>query len=469
SNDLLKNSNLSEVEITRALQFLSNKGIVKLSEEEKGAVDLGKNGRLYREKKLPERRLLEHLTKLRAIRFEDAEKRVGLTREELTVAIGILKKRLLVAIDNNRIILKVSVEEAKRPTLEERFLEQLPQELETLTPENKFAFQELSKRKEIIEVKKSKDTTIKLTEFGKKFLGEVGKIKQSDFIEQLTPEIIMSEKWKEKKFRRYDLTAKLPKIYGGKRQPYYSFLQGVRKKLITLGFKEMLGSLVENEFWNYDALFQPQFHIARDWAATYYVKASVDLPSSAIVKKVKEQHEKSWQYKWQIDKAKRSILRPQGTVLSARMLASKPQIPGKYFALARCYRPDVVDAKHLTEFNQVEGIILEGNANFQELMGMLKQFAQEIAGAKEVRFLPDYYPFTEPSVQMNVKFGNEWMEIGGAGIFREELTRPLGINVPVLAWGLGIDRLAMLKLGIKDIRQLFSHDLEWLRESKLIL
>jgi len=160
--------------------------------------------------------------------------------------------------------------------------------------------------------------------------------------------------------------------------------------------------------------------------------------------------------------------RAHGTCLSARTLASKPEIPGKYFAIARCYRPDVLDATHLIEFNQVEGIVIDESLNLRNLLGILEMFAKEIAGAKEVKFFPDYYPFTEPSVQLSAKHPEMgWIEFGGSGIFREELTKPLGIDVPVIAWGIGIDRLAMFKLGVNDIRYLFSYVLEWLRNTKV--
>ncbi|MCK4714616.1 MAG: phenylalanine--tRNA ligase subunit alpha, partial [Candidatus Aenigmarchaeota archaeon] len=101
-------------------------------------------------------------------------------------------------------------------------------------------------------------------------------------------------------------------------------------------------------------------------------------------------------------------------------------------------------------------------------LGMLKMFAIEFADAEDVRFYPDYYPFTEPSVQLSAKHPElGWIEFAGAGIFRPEMTEPLGVKQPVLAWGLGIDRLAMCKLGIKDIRYLFSQDIDWLRKQRV--
>jgi phenylalanyl-tRNA synthetase alpha chain len=238
-----------------------------------------------------------------------------------------------------------------------------------------------------------------------------------------------------------------------------------------MGFIEMRGPTIETEFWNFDALYQPQNHPARDWWSTYRMKQpKFGLLPKKFVGVVKKAHEKGvagstgWGYKWDPRIAMQLMPRAHCTCLSARTLASKPKIPGKYFAIARCFRPDVIDASHGVEFNQVEGIVL-GEVNFKNLLGLLKQFAEEIAGTEKVRFIPDYFPFTEPSAQLSAKHPElGWIEFGGSGIFREELTYPLGIKVPVLAWGLGIDRLAMFRLGINDIRNLFSKDLKWLRE-----
>jgi len=104
------------------------------------------------------------------------------------------------------------------------------------------------------------------------------------------------------------------------------------------------------------------------------------------------------------------------------------------------------------------------------LFALLKMFAKEFAGTEEVKLVPGYFPFTEPSVELFAKHPEMgWIELGGAGIFRPEVVVPLlGKNIPVLAWGIGIDRIAMFKLGITDIRQLFSQDLDYLRNAKVI-
>jgi len=294
--------------------------------------------------------------------------------------------------------------------------------------------------------------------------------KSGNVIDELTHDIIRTGLWKGKKFNSVDVEKskkiKLGKIAPGKRQPYNQFLWDVRKKLAELGFKEMVGPTIETEFWNFDSLYQPQHHPARTWTQTYSLKYPNfgKLPDKKIVDGVKASHENGWKYKWDPRTAMKLMPRAHGTCLSARTLAGKPKIPGKYFAIVRCYRPDVIDYKHGVEFNQTEGIIVGEDLTFKNLLGILKTFAIEVAGAKKVKFFSDYYPFTEPSAQLSALHPElGWIEFAGSGIFREELTRPLGVSQPVLAWGLGIDRLAMFKLKIDDIRELFSRNLEWLR------
>lgn len=293
-----------------------------------------------------------------------------------------------------------------------------------------------------------------------------------------TPELIKSGLWKKARFKPYNVSVPGRKIYPGKRHPYSAFLLEARRKLVELGFREMSGPTIELEFWNFDALYQAQDHPSRDWTQTYSLKSpkSGQLPSQKIVSQVKATHEtgwttgsRGWGYRWNPQKAALLMPRAHATAVSARQLANNPEIPGKYFAISRCYRPDIIDATHGVEFNQFDGIVLGEGLNFRDLLSLLKTFAREVAGAEKVKFLPDYYPFTELSTQLSVKHPEMgWIEFGGSGIFRPELTMPLGVKVPVLAWGLGIDRLAMYKLGIKDIRQLFSQDLNWLREAPVL-
>ena len=292
-------------------------------------------------------------------------------------------------------------------------------------------------------------------------------------VSRLTPEMLQSGEWKNVGFRRYDLSIKPPRIQVGRHHAYRKYLDSVRKKLLSLGFEEMKGPLVETEFWNMDALFMPQFHAARNIHDAYFISEPSESkgPEEPHFSRVARSHRdggdtesRGWRYPFDPERSRRLLMRTQGTALSARTLAGGPNIPGKYFAIARCFRPDEIDATHGAEFNQVEGIVLGDSINFRSLLGLLKLFALEVAEAAEVRYVPDYFPFTEPSVELKVKHPTlGWIELGGAGLFRPELTKALGIDVPVIAWGLGVDRMAMVSLGVKDIRDLFSTDLDYLR------
>ena len=198
----------------------------------------------------------------------------------------------------------------------------------------------------------------------------------------------------------------------GKKHPYREFLDFLKYKFVSLGFREMRGSLVETEFWNMDALYMPQTHPARNIHDIYFVKEpryaeNVDEPFFSNVARTHEDGDKTnsrgWGYKFNREKAKQLILRSQGTVLSARTLADKPMIPGRYFSIARCFRYDKVDATHLADFYQAEGIVISENADFSTLLGLLKLFAEEIARANEIKYVPGYFPFTEPSVEVHIK------------------------------------------------------------------
>lgn len=288
----------------------------------------------------------------------------------------------------------------------------------------------------------------------------------------LTPAIIASGSWKTAQFRPYGLDAPVSRLVPGRHNPYGNYIQWVKDKLTSLGFEEFDGPLVENEFWNGDALFMPQFHSARDIHDVYYVKDPVHCKEieEPWLSNIAAAHEnggntgsRGWQYKFDHEFTRRQVMRSQGTVLSAHQL-TKAKVPGKYFGVVRCFRFDEVDATHGADFFQTEGIVIGKEANLKDLLGMLKLFATEIAGATDFKYVPGYFPFTEPSIEIHIKHPVlGWFELGGSGIFRPEVTKSLGIDEPVLAWGLGIDRMAMMHLGINDIRDLFSPEIDDVR------
>jgi len=288
----------------------------------------------------------------------------------------------------------------------------------------------------------------------------------------LTREQIISGAWESLPLRRYDVT-KLPRrVYPGKTHPYQRLIDEMRRVLFDMGFAEMSGGIVQSSFWNFDALFQPQDHPAREMQDTFFLAERWPLPEG--YERVREMHEHGgdtsstgWGGRWSAEKAQQCVLRTHTTSLSIQHLAEHREPPVKAFCIGRVYRREAIDPTHLAEFEQLEGIVMDEGVNFRHLLGFLKEFYAKM-GFDRVRFRPGYFPYTEPSVEPEVYVeGLGWVELGGAGIFREEVTAPFGIEHPVLAWGLGISRVAMLRLGLRDLRHLYRSDVEWIRETPI--
>ena len=289
---------------------------------------------------------------------------------------------------------------------------------------------------------------------------------------EVTPALLASGEWKNQRFRGYNIAIPPARIVPGRANPYVQFLESVKDKLCSLGFQEFDGPLVETEFWNGDALFMPQFHAARDIHDVYRIKNPTHAKNieEPYLSNVAAAHEnggasgsRGWNYRFDREFTRRLVLRSQGTVLSAHQLHTA-EIPGKYFGIVRCFRYDKVDATHLSDFYQTEGIVLGEDVNLRTLLGFLEMFAKEIAGATDVKYVPGYFPFTEPSIEVHIKHPVlGWFELGGSGIFRPEVTKAMGVDVPVAAWGIGIDRMALMALGLNDLRELFSENIEEVR------
>lgn len=258
----------------------------------------------------------------------------------------------------------------------------------------------------------------------------------------------------------------------GKSHPISRMTKRIRDIMVELGFQEMEGGMIESTFWNFDALFQPQDHPARELADTFYVNKTIPLPEDkALVERVKKAHEEGWKYKWDAKEASKAVLRPHTTCLSAHYLAAmKGKRPRKYFAIGRVFRNEATDYKHLAEFHQVEGIIAWEGATFTDLLGILKEFYRKL-GFEKIRFRPSFFPYTEPSLEVEVYFEprKQWLELGGSGIFRPEVSIPLAGVYPVLAWGLSLERPLMLLLELEDIRDLYRNDVDFLKSARLKL
>ena len=472
---------VSEDSVSRAALWLSSKNLLKIERKQRTIVQLGSEGKRFIKEGVVERILVQSILEADGKSLiEDLSKISGLSDEDVKIAIGWARRKKWLRFKKEEGKTVLSVQSTPDVEPDEKLLEALKKGyviLEELDNELLTGLEALKRRPNVLVFKEEADRFLTLTDKGLEAAKKITKIKEE--VSQLTPELIQSGKWRQIKLRKYDIKAPVSNTWPGKKQPYKRFLDELKEKLVAFGFKEMTGSIVELMFFNCDALYMPQDHPAREIHDIYLVKEPRhgDLSSyKKYVGNVKNTHQDGWKTgstgwksSYSIQEASSLVLRSQGTALSARTLVNKGlEIPGKYFSISRCYRPDVVDRSHLTEFNQIEGIVVGKELTFRDLLGILDKFAREVAEADKVRFRPDYFPFTEPSVELSAfKKGYGWVEFGGAGLFRPEVCLPLGIDVPVIAWGLGVDRLFMMKAEIDDIRTLFTLNLEWLRRQGL--
>lgn len=464
--DLVKQIDLDRGTIEAGIGSLAKDGHISRETETRTTYSLTTRGEQVVEDGLAERKIIEAIQK-EPIHMKDLADVADLSKGDMTAGIGILRKAGIIEISKGKVKL-VDDDQASDFSMD---LVQALQSIQMGNTVDTDVIDQLTERNFIEE----KEETI-VTVDTKLSKSEISSIKAVEEVTKLTPKMISDGSWKNVSFKPYSLKTKPRIIHAGRFQPYRQFLEHLRRKLIGLGFVEMKGPIVEQEFWNFDALYAPQDHSAREDNDILLIEepSHGELLDEDYVKNVAATHEDGWKtgskghdYKWDPRKAARLLLRPQGTAISARTLA-KLEPPAKHFSIARCYRPDQIDATHAIEFNQTEGIICDPNITFRDLLGMLKTFAIEVAGADEVRFRPDYYPFTAPSVELSAKHPVlGYIEFGGAGIFRPEVTQPFGIDYPVLAWGLGVGRLFMTKYEISDIRELFSQNLDWLRTEKV--
>jgi phenylalanyl-tRNA synthetase alpha chain len=359
----------------------------------------------------------------------------------------------------------------------------------------------LSKRPELAKIKQRTQRTLSLTEAGRRAFdsGHIRVVKERN---TLTPEDLESDAWREIKLRPYDVTLPARDIYPAKIHPLRKIIEQTRTAFLEMGFTEVVSPMVESAFWNFDALFQPQDHPARDMQDTFYMREPAEAPlpgegreqgagsgekeskstsgslltaPRSLLENVRRTHEDGWEtgsegwgYKWNPERSKQVVLRTHTTAATIRALAANPDPPGKFFCVGWTYRNETISFKHLPVFHQVDGIIVDEEANLASLMGTLQEFYSKM-GFGRVKFKPAFYPYTEPSVDVVVYMESrrKWLEMGGAGIFRPEVTLPLGCRWPVLAWGLGIERLAMLRFGLSDIRDLYGTNLDALQEVPL--
>jgi phenylalanyl-tRNA synthetase alpha chain len=470
---IAKTAGLAHAAVMRAFLTLTENKLTRTHEKKQTLLVLSAEGKSYAKIGLPERRLLDAVIKLGGeAKVNVAVEEAGLEKQFMSVALGWLNRKGWATIRQG------ALKSLKAPQLgDDEKLLQLLSEKEEVTVED--LGQEMQKAVSVLKGRKLVETEektmreLELTDDGWNLVKKGIEVKEE--VSQLTPELIRTGQWRNVKLRKFNVEAPGPEALMGKIHPAQQIIQQVREIFLEMGFTEIRGSIVQTAFWNFDALFQPQDHPARDVVDTFYLSKPEKgkLPDKKSVEAVAATHEngwttgsRGWQYLWSPEEAKRLVLRTHTTAETIRYLSEHKEPPVKVFSVDRVYRNEKLDYKHLAEFHQIEGIIMDKKVTLRDLMGTLTEFYHKL-GLEKVQFWPSYFPYTEPSMQSTVYVPElkTWVELCGMGIFRPEVLAPFGVKHPVLAWGGGLERLILIKLGIEDIRLLYKNDLGWIRRT----
>jgi len=469
---------LKTSDIMRDLAELQSKNLITIEKKITQKALLTSEARRYIDEGFPEERLLRSLIKRKEIdlsNLRENAKDFGLLDEEVQIAIQHLIRLRAIEVKGGKIRLKAPENELERISGKLEESRRKLSELEKSVVEDPNLIREYLRRG-LVKLKKrsliwiiAPDATLEIY--------KRGRLKSAKVVTVLSPELIVTGRWKEVIFKKFDLKVEPPTIHPYRKHPYMELLDEIREILEVMGFEEMKGPHVELELWNFDALFQAQDHPAREIHDTFFLKYPRwgKFADKSLMEKIGKTHEngwitgsRGWRYKWDPRRALRLILRTQTTAVSMRTIYERGDGEYRCFSLDRVFRPETLDPKHAMEFYQLEGIIVGEKVTFRHLLGFFQEFAKKL-GLGRVKIKPGYFPFTEPSVEGFIKHPElGWIEVFPGGMFRPEVLRPLGVEKSnVAAWGIGIDRIAMAILGISDIRDLFSPDLEFLRSRRV--
>lgn len=436
---IIEKTKLSPDQIRRGIEWLKLKNLALVVESEKFFLSLGKNGLAAIQEGLPERKLVNLVTN-GPVPFDDLRKKL---LDDMNVAIANAKKNNWVEISKNESTSIVSLKQKPDQTSEEKILAQIGEgKIPQDQVSDQSALESLKKRPDYIVIESIKTKTLTLSEQAK-----------SIDVESADSGAI-------------DVEADVPRVYAARTHPLKDTINEIREIFVSLGFSEISGNFTQPSFWNFDALFTPQDHPAREMQDTFYIKDNLAqiFATPSQIKRVSDSHKKGWKYSWSQDTAKKMVLRTHTTCVTVKYLAENKPSEARVFSLGRVFRNEKVSYKHLVEFNQVEGIVVGKNVSLRDLMGIQTEFYKKM-GLNKIKFWPTFFPYTEPSLQTMVYNDRlqKWVELFGMGIFRPEVTKPFGITRPVLAWGGGIERIAMLKYGLDDVREFYNNNLNWLR------
>jgi phenylalanyl-tRNA synthetase alpha chain len=436
--------NLPLSTVSSVVYLLKQRGLAEVDEREIETYELTPEGKERLEKGLPEELLISALQG-RPASVQELTEKLG---KDIEIALMWAKRKKLVEISNGLVRPLVSgyVAEDERKALADPSKGD-PDVLKVLISRG------------LLRKKKVKEITVSLVK-------EVEVAEPEQVITVLTSDIIKYGAWKNAKIRPFNVEA-FPSFFPlGKKHFFREFLERIRDVMRSLGFSEVSGDYVEMELYNFDLLFQPQDHPAREIHDSFTLGLKARSAPGDLIERVRRMHEESWKYRWNQEIALRLMLRSQTTAVTARILATKPEPPVRVFTIGKVFRPDTIDATHLIEFHQLDGLVIEEEYSFRDLLSDLKEIFYRM-GVKEVKFKPAYFPFTEPSVEVYGRIeGLGWVEMCGAGMLRDEILRAVDVSTQAGAWGIGLDRLAMFFNHLNDIRLLYSYDVEFLRRAR---
>ncbi len=466
--------------VTGAAFELEEQGLVAVEERVDETISLTDEGRTYVEDGLPEVRLYEAALEAGADADPAPMGQVigasGLEGNEVDIALSNYARKGYGAIDSGEITADSDADPAA--DAEANALESLASE-ETL--EGSEDVLEGLERRGLVEVAESTVREVELTEQGVTEL--MAGVETAETVGQVTPELLTSGDWAEVEFAEYNVEADAETVEGGCVHVLREMSERVKDVLVGMGFEEMDGPHADADFWINDCLFMPQDHPAR----THWDRFALERPTHIdelpedLVERVERAHREGvgedgegYHSPWDEDFARALALRGHTTSLSTRYLSGTEigeiEPPARFFSVEKAYRNDTLDATHLLEFYQIEGWVMAEDLSVRDLMGTFEEFYAQF-GIEDIQFKPHYNPYTEPSFEL---FGThpttgELIEIGNSGIFREEMLEPLGVDCDVMAWGLALERLAMLTTGAEDIRDLHGTlaDLEFLRNAEV--
>jgi len=465
---LSQTSGLKTEIVLQSAHVLQMQGLAHVEETVEPVYELTAEGTSYAENGLPERQVHDYLLINGPTRLTDLKN----IFPAVAIAVGWLKRRGWAHIEPaNGDSLLSPMEAEELP--EERILQDIKAAirftLRDVSIERKVArkvLQGLEKRN-VVRAHQIVSRAVILTKAGEQTPLRAPAAAEYD-VADLTSELIRSGAWRGR-LKPYDVKAATLPLYPGKAHPLRRLIDEMREIFVAMGFTEFRGPIVESEFHNFDVLFVPQDHPARDEQDTFYLSrpAALELPTD-LAARVEAAHRFGcegsigWGGEFDLERSRRAVLRTHTTGSAFRYLVRHPEPPAMIFGIDRVFRRESMDSTHLPQFHQCEGTIHGEKLSLADLVSVLKAVFERL-GFKRVRFRPGYFPFTEPSFEGDVFVEGKWLELVGGGVFRPEVTQPLGLK-SVLGFSIGIERIAMLKLGLDDIRKLYMSDVAWLRE-----